>query len=363
MQLPKHLFYSLGTCDQKINKGGILMQNFIKNIAITGLCIAAFHGSASAAHRDNSVSVGANVGYTDFAHNGFMMKDEVTAGVTLGYDLNPKNSLEMTANWLHTRRDDGSNKREDGGLLLFDYVRHFNTDGVIQPIVFAGPGYMHLKNPTQPTDTFNINYGVGAEWFFTNNLALRVDARDVYTPRKRLHMGLYSASLVYVIGGNHQDSGVEDIFKGANFADEQEIKSTPVALENSSWEPVAVVAKSPCVKQQNSNENMHVNFEHNSSQLTATAKGKLNKLAECLIDSPHEKVYLSGYASQPGTENYNLMISEKRSKAVKDYLVKRGVDDANLSIKGYGAHDLIDAHVDTLAQAKNRRVEITSEVS
>ncbi|MFO7556920.1 MAG: OmpA family protein, partial [Desulfobacterales bacterium] len=60
-----------------------------------------------------------------------------------------------------------------------------------------------------------------------------------------------------------------------------------------------------------------------------------------------------------GSAAYNMPLSEKRAKAVKDYFVSRGVDPKQLPTKGFGFTKPAAGNDTNEGRAKNRRVELT----
>jgi len=82
-------------------------------------------------------------------------------------------------------------------------------------------------------------------------------------------------------------------------------------------------------------EDLHFDFD--KSTLTPQAQTILKRNMQLLIDNPKAKVRIAGYASASGTEDYNQKLSERRAKAVEDYLTKEGiVSQQRLSTIGYG---------------------------
>ena len=80
-----------------------------------------------------------------------------------------------------------------------------------------------------------------------------------------------------------------------------------------------------------------INFEFDSSTLTKEAQAILKRNIRILIENPKAKVRIAGYTSASGTDEYNQKLSERRAKAVKDYLIKEGlIATGRLVTIGYG---------------------------
>ncbi len=80
-------------------------------------------------------------------------------------------------------------------------------------------------------------------------------------------------------------------------------------------------------------------FKINSAELSQRNKILLDMVAEEINDTPAEKTFtVSGYADkETGSAAYNLQLSEKRARAVADYLESKGVKADRLIVKGYGS--------------------------
>ena len=80
-----------------------------------------------------------------------------------------------------------------------------------------------------------------------------------------------------------------------------------------------------------------VHFEFDKSTLTKEAREILVRSIKRLKENPKAKIRIAGYTSASGTEAYNQKLSERRAKAVYDYLTKEGVVTPDrLSTIGYG---------------------------
>jgi OOP family OmpA-OmpF porin len=66
-----------------------------------------------------------------------------------------------------------------------------------------------------------------------------------------------------------------------------------------------------------------------------------------------------GHADRAGPEDYNEDLSTRRAKAIKDALVKRGLSSGAISIEGKGETQPLTKTADGVADAENRRVQVS----
>jgi len=68
--------------------------------------------------------------------------------------------------------------------------------------------------------------------------------------------------------------------------------------------------------------------------------------------------FVDGYTDNVGSDERNMVLSNARANAVKNYLVGKGVDGSRLFAKGYGETNFIDSNSTKEGRYNNRRVEI-----
>jgi len=101
-----------------------------------------------------------------------------------------------------------------------------------------------------------------------------------------------------------------------------------------------------------------VYFDFNKSTLTRQARATLDETARILKENPGVRLELAGYTDGTGTEVYNKGLSDRRSKAVLDYLVSKGIAASRMRAAGYGEFDPAASNKTEAGRAKNRRVEL-----
>jgi len=98
-------------------------------------------------------------------------------------------------------------------------------------------------------------------------------------------------------------------------------------------------------------------FQINSSDLSEAYKEDLSAVAEIFNEYPDTNIVIEGHTDDSGPEEYNMKLSEQRAKAVSDYLVSQGIDQARITASWYGEEQPKYPN-DEANREKNRRVEL-----
>ena len=101
-------------------------------------------------------------------------------------------------------------------------------------------------------------------------------------------------------------------------------------------------------------------FAVNSANLSASEKARLNKVAEYVVVDPDFKhISIKAFSDSKGVRRLNLAISRKRANAVKNYLIKKGVNPRRFVVVASGEKKPKYNNRTKKGRAKNRRVEVT----
>lgn len=98
----------------------------------------------------------------------------------------------------------------------------------------------------------------------------------------------------------------------------------------------------------------------------ATLKGDLSalkKVADRLKRDPNLTVLVVGHTDSKGTAKYNQVLGQKRANAVKNWLVKQGVNKKLITAKSKGESQPVASNKTKAGRAKNRRAVITINVA
>jgi OOP family OmpA-OmpF porin len=92
--------------------------------------------------------------------------------------------------------------------------------------------------------------------------------------------------------------------------------------------------------------------------LKPEAKAKLDDLVGKTKGINLEVVIAVGHTDSVGTNTYNQGLSLRRSNAVKEYLVSKGIEKNRVYTEGKGEAQPVADNKTSEGRAKNRRVEI-----
>jgi len=99
-------------------------------------------------------------------------------------------------------------------------------------------------------------------------------------------------------------------------------------------------------------------FDFDKTALKKEGKQRLDFLAARLMDGVVQVVVALGHTDSLGTSTYNQLLSEKRAKAVADYLSNKGIPNEKIFTEGRGGSQPIASNSSEAGRAMNRRVEI-----
>jgi OmpA-OmpF porin, OOP family len=82
-------------------------------------------------------------------------------------------------------------------------------------------------------------------------------------------------------------------------------------------------------------------------------------LFQFMKNNPGIKIEIAGHTDNTGSYAYNMELSLKRSRAVADFIITKGIKKDRISTRGYGYEQGAATNETEEGRQKNRRVEIT----
>ena len=308
----------------------------------------------------------------DTTNTGYTQKGMYdTAGkLYLGYDLNSQLSLEgYYADLGRTRMSpDGSLDYQEVGVnaTYYLFAASAQREG-LAPFIRGGVGHLMVEGnlPYQLNNDWHFMFGVGLEYGLGNNWALRTDV-DLYDRDAQL----FTVGVLKRFGGApapvvpwvpapvaepeppapveeplpDPDTDGDGVLNEADACPDT-VPGTTVDAAGCELQEVIVLKG--------------VVFASGSDELIGDSAEILDAAAITLLRNPERHIEVGGHTDSQGAAGYNKQLSERRSQAVRQYLIGKGVAADHLSARGYGEERPVADNGTEEGRSLNRRVELT----
>ena len=318
--------------------------------------------SARSEIRAGSFEVGPFVGY-NFFENDQNLENRPILGLRLGYNFTKHFGIEGAGEYIDTHVDDKATFFTEGRFTSpiddvklttyhIDAVYHFMPEGRFNPFILAGFGGAQYSPSIETKDMFALNVGVGAKYWVTDKIALRVDLKDYMVGevmQETYHNIGVTMGVTFAFGGAAKPAPAT-VAKYEPKPEPMPAPPPPPPPKQVAEEKVVVVVAEepePIVEEKVmaaaaepkvivlAFEDVHFDFD--KSTLRPEAQTILKRNIQLLMDNPKAQIRIAGYTSASGTVEYNQKLSERRAKAVQEYLINEGIiTRERLSTIGYG---------------------------
>jgi outer membrane protein OmpA-like peptidoglycan-associated protein len=102
----------------------------------------------------------------------------------------------------------------------------------------------------------------------------------------------------------------------------------------------------------------HLIFAQGKSIIDPASFKELDEIALMMSENAGVVIQLEGHTDNVGTPSANIELSEDRVKAVKGYLVKKGISKKRIKTKAFGGSHPLSADIKQDGRSLNRRVEM-----
>ncbi len=102
----------------------------------------------------------------------------------------------------------------------------------------------------------------------------------------------------------------------------------------------------------------NVFFDTGKATLRKESYTELNELAEVMKNKETLEIEIAGHTDNVGSDEANLVLSQGRADAVRNYLLSKGIDSKRVTAKGYGETQPVADNDTDEGRQKNRRTEV-----
>jgi outer membrane protein OmpA-like peptidoglycan-associated protein len=104
--------------------------------------------------------------------------------------------------------------------------------------------------------------------------------------------------------------------------------------------------------------NSDVLFDSGSASLDPGGRATLEQVADVINDYRKTAVVIQGHTDALGDDESNQELSERRARAVENYLTNRGVDAGRMTALGFGESAPVASNSSASGRQRNRRVDV-----
>ena len=328
-----------------------------------------------------------------FPGSNLPVNDDLHVGARLGWQSPSWVGLEAATGFSSTAEDVPGGRDFDwlhasGNLVLSPARGRWGG-----PFVFAGAGWTQAKPAQGPkSDAGTMEFGGGLRLWISDNLGLRLEARDVSfkalsatAPSDHLNTMILGGGLVFALGGTPRDTdgdGVPDrrdkcpdTPRGAKvdvngcpldsdgdgvYDGIDQCPDTPAGLKvDATGCPIEVKERETELLDTGMIRLQNVNFETNKADILPESDPTLDAVGMLLTQWPQLKLEIGGHTDARGSAQHNQKLSETRAASVKSYLLAKftKLSADQFTTRGYGESKPIAPNTNELGWAKNRRVE------
>jgi len=130
----------------------------------------------------------------------------------------------------------------------------------------------------------------------------------------------------------------------------------PEVIDDQKYEAVALTVQQKEVVDNAFND---IEFDSGRATIRPGEYKSMNDLADLLSQNPDWRLTIVGHTDNVGNSSFNKTLSENRSNAGRNYLVKRGIDPGRVDTYGLGDTKPIAPNNTADGRQKNRRMVVT----
>lgn len=306
----------------------------------------------------------------------FDMRNAIGGGARVGAFLTPRLALEFDAS---------GGKAERSGILADRSYMFIDTRllwvpteiGPMQLLIGGGVGHVDANVNNNFTDqSLGYHALVGGKIAIGENANLRLDGIQYFNKEGQTHralrlgVGLYrhpagKETTVYrstpaapVAQRPDSVSAAETRRLRAAEVEYRALRDSLARARSTTMPPAGAAPMTPATGPTTAGvATMRevIQFGRDESTLSDSAKAILNDKVAVFRANPTMRIMITGYASAPGTDAYNMALGMRRATAAKAYLVSQGIAENRIEIGTQGENNLLVEGPTDEANAANRR--------
>lgn len=102
---------------------------------------------------------------------------------------------------------------------------------------------------------------------------------------------------------------------------------------------------------------VNIEFESGKAEVKEESYFEIEKIALVMLNNPDMKIQINGHTDNIGSEEDNMLLSERRAKVIANELIKLGINKSRLAVRGFGESKPLVPNNTEEYRKRNRRTE------
>jgi len=269
------------------------------------------------------------------------MEDDTAYGIRIDRELNKDWSIDLAYDGASGLKDRENGGKTNADIYALSGLYKFGTFNKITPYGLVGAGYQDFsKEATKRKDGLASNLGLGAKLALTEMIAIRAEARHMYSLSKPNSDFITSIGLAFSLGEKSKEAPAA--------APKPEVKAEAKKEAPKAEAPVAKAEPKKVIP-------LKVYFDTNKAVVKKQYIKEIEAFAAFMKENSKMKVEIQGHTDSRGSKKLNEKLSIARAEAIKAALVKSGIAADRISTKGYNFEKPEVANDTKENMSKNRR--------
>jgi outer membrane protein OmpA-like peptidoglycan-associated protein len=248
---------------------------------------------------------------------------------------------------------DGINYITARAAVTAGYIRERASGLKMEPYIeagyryeFDGKGNVRYGGAEYKSDLSGgtLEGAIGLDWQFTKDLYGYI--QGTYDKGSKIEAFGGNLGIRYGFGGGKKAVKEDPVVQKPETEIRAEVKEPPLSGPIELGKTISI-------------GNAH--FAYGKAELTEGIKEELRRKGEELKEISYERIRIVGHTDSTSSDRTNNPLSERRARAVAEYLIESGVERSKIEHWGEGSKKPAATNATREGRALNRRVEVTIE--
>jgi OmpA-OmpF porin, OOP family len=264
---------------------------------------------------------------------------------------------DFSGNWQGIFYQDGQTYRQ--GQVIWLEIRYSGTkiEGFSRHELFDTPNYAlkKIRGTQTGPEIYLEEFVVTKKKSTSSQTWCNLNMRMKYNPETGYLEGTYTSS------DCRRSVGKIILFKSDNPVSKDDEMTLTHAWAKQFADDLSKGKKAPYLRAQERAEFEFkpIYFDYDKAEIRPEYHTYLKKMAEIVLDHSDLRIKVTGHTDGDGSDEYNLELSERRAKAIREFFMQHGLREDRIQIDFKGKRQPVAPNESSEGKQLNRRVDFS----